>query len=164
MEETPEREQLLAYVERLALVLDASGIPRMPARVFSYALADGAPTYTAAELADGLRVSTAAISGAVRYLVDVGLLTKGRKPGSRADHYAVDDKDLWGTFILRNQSFAAYHAIATEGVEILGRGSPGGRRMWETKAFFEFMMEEQNDLVRRWKERLARLEAPHDDA
>ena len=50
-------------VERLGQVLEKSGVPRMPARVFAYILADDRSVYTAAELAQGLHVSPAAISG-----------------------------------------------------------------------------------------------------
>ena len=59
-------EDLLRAVERLAGMLYEAGMPRMAARVFSYALADDAEHYSAAELAEALRVSPAAISGAVR--------------------------------------------------------------------------------------------------
>src|ERR671910_2108093 len=92
-----DHDELLRFVERFAMVLAESGIPRMPARVFAYVLAEDAERYTAADLARGLRVSLAAISGAVRYLVQVGLLAKEREPGSRSDHYRIFDEDIWGT-------------------------------------------------------------------
>ncbi|HEU0285555.1 MAG TPA: helix-turn-helix domain-containing protein, partial [Nocardioidaceae bacterium] len=65
-------EAVLRFVERFALILVESGMPRMPSRVFAYFLADEAERYTARELATGLRVSPAAISGAVRYLIQAG--------------------------------------------------------------------------------------------
>ena len=75
-----ERQALLRLVENFALVLRESGLPPMPARVLAYALADDADRYTASELASGLRVSPAAISGAVRTLVQFGLLRREREP------------------------------------------------------------------------------------
>jgi hypothetical protein len=63
-----DHDLLLRFVERFALELTNLGMARMPARVFAYVLADDAERYTAAELADALRVSPAAISGAVRTL------------------------------------------------------------------------------------------------
>src|SRR4030095_13763683 len=82
-----DEEAVLRFVEQFALVLVEAGIPRMPARVFAYVLAVDADRHTAAELAAGLRVSPAAISGAVRYLVQVGLLGKERAPRSRRGYY-----------------------------------------------------------------------------
>jgi hypothetical protein len=50
------------FVERFASVLEESGMPRMPSRVFAALLATDSGRATAAELADGLRVSAAAVS------------------------------------------------------------------------------------------------------
>ena len=73
-----ESEGLLRVVERIALILNEAGIPRMPARVLAYMLADDADRYSAAALADGVRVSPAAISGAVRYLTATRMVVKER--------------------------------------------------------------------------------------
>lgn len=149
---TPRELVLLRFVERFALVLAESGLPRMPARVFAYALADDAERYTAAELAAGLRVSPAAISGAVRHLVQLGYLTRERLPGQRTDTYRVDDGDVWGTLILQqDRVLATYQETAAEGAELLD-GSPGGRRLRETEQFFAFLRAEQPRLIQRWRE------------
>jgi DNA-binding transcriptional regulator GbsR (MarR family) len=72
-------------VERLGRVLEESGVPRMAARVFAYILAEDRDRYTAAELGEGLQVSPAAISGAVRYLTQTRLVVKERRPSGRGD-------------------------------------------------------------------------------
>ncbi|HEX6075447.1 MAG TPA: MarR family transcriptional regulator [Micromonosporaceae bacterium] len=153
--ETPTRDhdELLRFVERFAMVLAESGIPRMPARVFAYVLAEDAEKYTAAELAGGLRVSLAAISGAVRYLLQVGLLTKEREPGSRSDHYRIFDEDIWGTIISQRVPLLKMHEdAAAEGVRLLKPGSPGARRMRETQEFDAFLRAEQPRMMDRWRE------------
>jgi len=159
-EPAQDQQKLLEYVERFALVLSNSGFPRMPARVFAYALAEDAAEYTAAELADGLRVSNAAISGAVRYLVGVGMLIKGRKPGSRADHYFINDDELWETIIgQRSGVLSSYQEIAQEGVDQLGIQTRGGQRLWETREFFKFLQEQQEQMIDRWHVHWAELKA-----
>jgi len=148
-----DREELLRFVERFAMVLAESGIPRMPARVFAYVLAEDAEKYTAAELASGLRVSLAAISGAVRYLLQVGLLAKERDPGSRSDHYRIFDEDIWGT--IANQRLPVlkvYKDAAAEGVELLKPDSAGARRMRDTQEFYAFLSAEQPKLIQQWRE------------
>ncbi|HEX6969677.1 MAG TPA: helix-turn-helix domain-containing protein [Micromonosporaceae bacterium] len=147
-----EHEELLRYVERLAMVLSDSGIPRMPARVFAYVLAEDAEKYTAAELAAGLRVSPAAISGAVRFLVQSGLLAREREPGSRSDHYRVFDEDVWGTIISQQlPALQRYEEAAAEGVELLRPGSPGAHRMRETQEFYAFLRAEMRRVIERWR-------------
>jgi DNA-binding transcriptional regulator GbsR (MarR family) len=162
---TGDHEELLRFVERFAMVLAESGIPRMPARVFAYVLAEDAEMYTAAELASGLRVSLAAISGAVRYLLQVGLLAKEREPGSRSDHYRIFDEDIWGTIInQRLPTLQVYEDAAAEGVKLLKPDSRGARRMRETQEFYAFLRAEQPKLMERWREHRRTLFAEMDGA
>lgn len=148
-----ERATLLRVVERLGIIMAESGIPRMPARVFAYILAEDAETYTAGELAEGLGVSPAAVSGAVRYLVQTGLITKERVPGERADHYRIDDQDVWGGMLGQRGPMLRRWAVAFDDAALeLGRESPGACRLDEGRLFFEFMLEDQHDVVARWHE------------
>src|SRR5499427_10427465 len=79
------------FIEKFAAVLVAAGFPPMPARVFVALLVTDSGRLTAADLAEVLRVSPAAVSGAVRYLIQVGLVHKERVPGSRRDYYRMPD-------------------------------------------------------------------------
>lgn len=153
-----EHERLLRYVERFAMVLSDSGLPRMPARVFAYVLADDSTRYTAGELAGALRVSPAAISGALRYLVQGGLLDREREPGSRSDSYAIPDVDVWShVYVQRLDVLAAYETVSAEGVALLGLDRPGGRRLRETQAFMAFLRVEMPRLMQRWQQHRERL-------
>jgi DNA-binding transcriptional regulator GbsR (MarR family) len=147
------REALLRFVERFAMALTGLGMPRMPARVFAYVLADDAERYTATELATGLRVSPAAISSAIRALVQAGLVGREREPGARVDTYRVYDTDLWGTITeQRERLIEPFEKLAAEGVELLGRDSPGGRRMAETAEFYAFMRRKLPETMAQWRE------------
>ncbi|MGH8828747.1 MAG: GbsR/MarR family transcriptional regulator [Jiangellaceae bacterium] len=149
-----DREQLLRFIERFAMVMAASGFPRMPARVFAYALADDADRYTARELAEGLRVSPAAISGALKYLVQLNMLSRRREPGARADHYVVNDDDLWAGVIGGElTSLKGWEEVAADGVAVLGTTRPGGQRMLEAQEFFAFLHGELIELSQRWSDR-----------
>ena len=158
-----DHDNLLRFVERFALMLTNTGFPRMPARVFAYVLAEDPESYTAADLASGLRVSQGAISGAVRYLVRVGLLTREREPGARSDHYRIFDSDVWGT-IMRQQMpmIDLFERAAAEGAKLLAPGSPGARRMRETQEFYAFFREMMRDLLDRWGEHRKTLSAADD--
>lgn len=156
-------DAVLRVVERLGLMLTEAGIPRMPARVFAYVLTEDADRYTAGELAAGLRVSPAAISGAVRYLVRVGLLDKGREPGARRDYYRIYDEDVWSAIFMQQLPLLRrWEEIAAEAMEQLGRDTPGGRRLRETRAYFRFLRTELPWLQERWQrekdELVARLD------
>jgi DNA-binding transcriptional regulator GbsR (MarR family) len=146
-------DAVLRFVERFAMILVESGMPRMPSRVFAYVLADDAESYTARELATGLRVSPAAISGAVRYLLQTGLLIKEREPGARSDHYRVYDDDIWYAITQqRLPLLKRYEDILTEGVEMLDQARPGGRRVRETLEYMRFTRAEMADMAERWRD------------
>lgn len=139
------------FVERLALVMTAAGIPRMAARVFAGLLTADSGRRTAAELAESLQVSPAAISGAVQYLAQVGLVKREREPGRRSDHYRLEN-DLWYEAIAhRDDLLKSWEEEFGQGAALLGPHSPAGRRMEETRLFFAFMRAELPALLERWR-------------
>src|SRR5215203_3687069 len=89
-----DEEAVMHFVERFALTFSEAGVPRMPARVFVALLASDDGRRTAAELAEMLGVSPAAVSNAVRYLQQVRLVAREREPGERRDHYRLYS-DTW---------------------------------------------------------------------
>lgn len=155
VDERPQGDDaLLWFVERFALILTDAGMERMAARVFSYVLAEDSDRYTAAELADGLGVSRAAISTATRSLVQAGLLGKGREPGSRVDHFRVYDDDVWAAITdQRMPILERYLEIVDEGVDLLGADTRGGRRLLQTQAYLDFMSREMPKLIEAWHRR-----------
>jgi len=142
---------LYQAVERLGQVLEDSGVPRMPARVFAYVLAEDSDRYTAAELAEGLQVSPAAISGAVRYLTQTRLVVKERRPSGRGDLYRIVDGDVWGAIMAaRIPQMDHYVASMEQAVSFLEPGSPGRTRVEETLEYFAFARDEMAQLAERW--------------
>jgi DNA-binding transcriptional regulator GbsR (MarR family) len=145
-------EDLFRAVERFGTTLEGAGMPRMASRVFAYVLAEDRDRYTARELAEGLHISPAAVSGAVRYLVDARLLLKERKPGGRGDLYAVTEGDVWSTIMLaRLPMVEGFVAAVEDAMEMLDEGSPGHRRLAETRDFFAFTVEDMSGVVERWQ-------------
>lgn len=151
---TPRDEDLLRFVEKFAIILAENGMPRMAARVFAFVLADDADRYTATDLAEGLRVSPAAISGAVRMLVGMGLLGKEREPGTRSDTYRVYDDDVWGAIARQRLPILDRWAEGLqEGLDILDSSGRGWQRLRETQLYFEWVRDEFDELMQRWAER-----------
>lgn len=154
----PASAELLRAVERIASTLEAAGMPRMAARVFAYTLAEDADRYTAAQLAAGLRVSPAAISGAVRFLVAGRLLFREREPGTRADVYRLYDDDVWRRIMLaRIPLLESWEAAMDDAIALVGADRAGGHRLLETREFFAFMRVELAAMMDRWAERRAAL-------
>jgi MarR family len=143
--------QVRAAVEQLALVFNDWGFPRMPSRVLITLMAADEDALTAAELAERLEVSPAAISGAVRYLGHIGLLQKVPTPGSRRDRYRLPLDPWYEAGSLRDGYMGQVIASAGAGVTALGPDSPGGQRLARMRDFFGFLQGELGGLLEKWR-------------
>ncbi len=144
-------DPLFGYIERFAAVLVAAGFPPMPARVFVALLVTDAGRLTAAELATVLRISPAAVSGAVRYLIQIGMVHKERVPGSRRDYYRMPG-GMWDSLIRqRDQVMTRWTALVREGIDLVGPDSRAGERLAEQADFLEFTTKELSDVLDRWE-------------
>jgi DNA-binding transcriptional regulator GbsR (MarR family) len=143
-------DPLFDYIERFAAVLVVAGFPPMPARVFVALLVTDSGHLTAAELAALLQISPAAVSGAVRYLIQLGLVHKERVPGSRRDYYRMPP-NMWDDMLrMRDQVMARWTAMVREGIDLVGRDTAAGARLAEQAAFLEFATEQFAEVLARW--------------
>ncbi|MGW1915596.1 GbsR/MarR family transcriptional regulator [Streptomyces sp. NPDC002076] len=150
---TPERdpESVSRFVEHFAAQLVEAGMPRMPSRVFGALLASDDGTLTAAELGEQLRISPAAVSGAVRYLAQVHLVSREREPGSRRERYRVHSDQWYQALTNREAIIKRWEDALREGVSSLGADTPAGRRLAETLDFFEFVERDVAEMMERWR-------------
>jgi DNA-binding transcriptional regulator GbsR (MarR family) len=141
------------FVERFSSVLVEAGWPRMPARAFVMLLASETAALTAADLAERLRVSPAAISGAVRYLLQLDLVSRDREPGSRRDVFRVDD-DVWYHVINRRlNSMTKWGDQLKAGIAAVGTDTPAAGRLAEMTDFFEFIRTVIPAAMDRWRDK-----------
>ncbi|MFI1533631.1 GbsR/MarR family transcriptional regulator [Streptomyces anandii] len=150
-------EAVSRFVEHFAAQLVEAGVPRMPARVFAALLASDSGTLTSAELGERLRISPAAVSGAVRYLAQVHMVSREREPGSRRERYRVHGDQWYEALTSREAIIKRWEHALREGVESLGAATPAGRRLAETLAFFEFVDTEVAEMMNRWRTERERL-------
>jgi len=146
-------EAVARFVERFAAVLAEAGIARMPARVFAALLVTDSASLTAAELAEQLHVSPAAVSGAVRYLSQFGMVSRERVPGSRRDRYRVLDDVWFEASVRRDAILASWESASREGIEVLGGDTGAGQRFAQSVEYFEFLRKELDGMMARWQER-----------
>ncbi|GAA2899893.1 MarR family transcriptional regulator [Streptosporangium fragile] len=147
-----EKERWQA-AERLALVLTEGGLQRMSARALAVFLFTDAETVTMGEIADRLGVSAGSVSGAVKTLLSVGLIERLPAPGSRREHYRLRD-DAWATlFSTQNTVVHVMLQAAETGIATTTSDDPAHARLTRMRDFYEFMLNEIPDLIRRWQER-----------
>lgn len=153
MDEPGERDEegVRRFVEHLAMLFANWGFPRMAARVLMVMTVADEPSLSAGELAERLGVSPGAISGAVRYLIQIGMAVREPVPRSRRDRYRLTDDTWYEVTLTKLTIFKAVADLATEGVVSLGGpGSPGGTRVAEMRDYFAFVHAELPALLDKW--------------
>ncbi|MFJ8081882.1 DNA-binding transcriptional regulator GbsR (MarR family) [Streptomyces sp. SAI-170] len=151
MTHSRDAEAVSRFVESFAAQLVEAGMPRMPARVFGALLASDNGMLTSAELGEQLRISPAAVSGAVRYLAQVHMVSREREPGSRRERYRVHADQWYEALTNREAILKRWEDALRDGVTSLGPDTPAGRRIAETLAFFEFIEGELAAMMERWR-------------
>ncbi|MBY8871973.1 MarR family transcriptional regulator [Micromonospora sp. PLK6-60] len=147
-------EEVHLFVERMAMAFADVGFPRMAARVLFTVMSADEPL-TAAEIGERLGVSAAAVSGAVRYLTQFGMLVREPVKGSRRDRYRVPDNPWYEATITKTGLYKNFIDIAAAGVSALDGTGPGRERVAEMRDFFVFVQEELDSLGERWRARRA---------
>src|SRR6266536_1585896 len=140
-----DEEGVRRFVERLAMMLTEWGFPRMPARVLGSMMTADEDSLTAADLAERLGVSAAAISGAVRYLTHIGMISKEPAPGSRRDRYRLPTNPWYQTSLLEAELFKALIVLCDE-------ATPAGVKIAEMRDFLRFLEAEMPRLLDKWHE------------
>ncbi|WP_069744613.1 GbsR/MarR family transcriptional regulator [Streptomyces sp. EN23] len=139
------------FVERFAAQLVEAGMARMPARVFAALLSSERGALTSAELGERLTISPAAVSGAVRHLAQVNMISREREPGSRRERYRVQGDQWYSALTGRDAMLRSWQATLREGVSHFGLETPQGRRINDTLEFFQFLEKELGSLMERWE-------------
>jgi DNA-binding transcriptional regulator GbsR (MarR family) len=137
--------------ERAAAVMTAAGMPRMPARVLMAVVAAPDGGYSAAELAERLGVSAAAVSGAVRYLQQIHFLRRRSSPGERRDRYEVVHDTFYGSIA----SNAPVYLRLADDIELIGAAQTDDavarRRAEDMASFFRFIAARLPGLIGEWE-------------
>jgi predicted transcriptional regulator len=143
--------EVTAAAERTAAAFAAAGFPKMPARALLALVSSERGSLTAAELADRLGASAAAVSNAVRYLQTVGFVQRISQPGSRRDLYALHD-DEWYVVSMRNSPIYEKLAALTDATaEALPEGSAARSRVTEMGRFYRFLSARMPALLDDWE-------------
>lgn len=146
-----DERAVMRFVERFALTFSEAGVPRMPARVFVALIASDEGRLTAAEIAETLRVSPAAVSNAVRYLQQVRLVEREREPGERRDHYRVFSDTWYENIMRRDELLVRWQEDLGEGIQAVGADTPAGRRLEDNRRFYAFLHDELPKIMEKWR-------------
>ena len=145
-------EAAQGFVERMGLMMEADGMPRIAGRLFGFLLIHP-ESYSLDELADRLQVSKASVSTNARFLEQLGLLERSAEPGDRRDFYRVGPGAWENVLRSAQRRWRALQEVFAEAIEALPPEMEAGRlRLREADRFHDLMMEATEGLIQRWRE------------
>jgi hypothetical protein len=110
-------------------------------------------------LAERLEVSPAAISGAVRYLIQIGMVAREPVPGSRRDRYRLIDDSWYEVTLAKLTLIKTIADAADQGVVAAGGPeTPAGARLANMRDFYVFVQEAMPGLLDQWAQRKAQAQ------
>ncbi len=134
------------------MMLSDWGFPRMAARVLMTVMTADEDVLTSADIGERLGVSPAAVSGAVRYLIQLHMLAREHVPGTRRDAYRLPSDAWYEVTVLKTTLFKMLADLADDSAKALGAESVSGRRMAAMRDYYMFVDAEMPKLLERWRE------------
>jgi DNA-binding transcriptional regulator GbsR (MarR family) len=150
------------FVERMALICEKEGMPRIGGRIFGYLLATGG-TLSLDELAETLQASKASVSTNARMLEQLGMIRQVSVLGDRRDFYRVQD-DPWERMleVAQGRWREMIGVFAEASRELPDAG--GRQRAASAGEFHELLVRECDALIERWSGLRPGAPAPRADA
>jgi len=160
-EMTKEQREL---IEEFGLLQEQMGGTRMTGRVSGWLLLSSPPVQSLTEIAEGLGVSKAAVSGAARQLLQNRFVERVGEPGQRGDFYRALTADP--EVIIPLDHVRTMHRLIQRGLQTVA-GRDQSRTdyapMRDLLEFTAFIKAELPELLARWRARRATA-APHEAA
>lgn len=147
-------DNLHHFVEEFALAYEAAGIPRTAGRILGWLMVCDPPEQTASQLVEALGASKASISTMTRLLVQMHLIERVPKRGSRQDYFRIRP-GTWSERVKSGlASLSVYKTLADKGLRLLENAPPErGERLREMRALYAFFEEELQGLFERYERR-----------
>lgn len=123
------------FIEKVGLITQAEGLPRIAGRVFGLLIFDG-DVVSFADLATRLQVSRGSISSSIRLLKERGLVKRIAKPGDRQDYFQLAPSPYVSMLEgLQKRSRSTQDEIA-QTIQALPAGTKAIERLQEYAAFY----------------------------
>jgi DNA-binding transcriptional regulator GbsR (MarR family) len=143
--------QTVNFIERMGLVLESDGLPRIAGRIFGLLLVSE-DARSLDDLAAELRVSKGSASTNARLLEQRGLLERVCRPADRRDYYSVPHDLFIHTMAQRLARWQRFHeVIGSARTSLPIRSAEVRRRLEEYEQAYTFISEVIRDALTQWQ-------------
>ncbi len=138
------------FIERMGLVLESDGLPRIAGRIFGLLLLSE-DCRSLDELAAELKVSKASVSTNARLLEQRGILERNSRPSDRRDYYRVPPDLFSHTMAQRLQRWQRFHEAIGEARTTVPITSPKVlQRIEEYQSAYAFITQVIQEALAHW--------------
>ena len=139
------------FIERMGLVFEADGLPRIAGRIFGLLLVSE-DCRSLDELAAQLKVSKGSVSTNARLLEQRGLLERNSRPSDRRDYYRIPPDLFSHTLAQRLERWQRFHEVIGEARTALPiRNRKVLRRLEEYDSAYTFVTQAIREALARWR-------------
>ena len=128
------KQEISEFVERVGLLWEAEGLPRIAGRIYAVTLLSPRPC-SLDEIAEGLGVSKASVSNDTRLLAKMGFLERIGRPGDRKSYYRITDDSMERTLTTRVARLRLFQETIAAGVSLPVDTEIRGRLKLHDKAY-----------------------------
>lgn len=139
-----------AFIERLGLITQASGLPRIAGRLFALMVVQGGPL-SFRELAEQLQVSRGSISTNTRLLEQLGVIERTSRPGDRQDYFQIRPRPYAQMIEVSLPRQKRSIEVVDEAIEDLGVEQGVQGRLKELRDFYQVNLEITETLLQRMR-------------
>jgi DNA-binding transcriptional regulator GbsR (MarR family) len=137
----PSNEQLLDWVERVAMFLANDGVPPIAGRVLGWLMVCEPAEQSAGQISEAIGASRASLTTNIRVLMTVGFVERRTRPGERTGYYRLKD-GAWEAVVRRQiASLVSFREVAADGLALLGADGERADRVREAQDVFDWMAE-----------------------
>lgn len=141
-----------AYIEAMGQLMTSYGLPRISGRVLAALLLADPSEQTADELAERLKSSRSALSGALQLLERLGYVERIHRAGVRKEFFCYR-RDIWPELFQQQfQAIQRFRELAEQGLELMADAPAPARAALEGMySFYHFWEQEQPAILARWQ-------------
>ena len=139
------------FVERLGLVTQADGLPRIAGRIMGLMVIYGGP-FSFADLAERLQISRASVSTNTRLLESLGVIERTTVPGERQDYFRIRPhpySPLMRGYVERMHR--AKEMVNGTQSELPDEFAESHERLQELNEFYETMIDSFEKVIEKWE-------------
>ncbi len=148
--DTSKNTTVEEFVERMGLIAEGDGLPRIAGRIMGLMIIDGGPR-SFKELAEQLAVSRGSISTNTRFLEHLGVIERIAQKGERQDYFQLATapyvRMLQGSV---DRAVKAHSVVAHARNQLSVDDEGARRRLDELSAFYEELGNSFRDLAKRF--------------